>query len=436
MVTIPLAHPSQTLQSLDPASDIYQFFLDVVKTWSSDRVLTEFKHLFIECVNSSQGNLTCALHKIAANNQEQEFINLLKRSCYILVNNWAIRRSYDDIHKLIQLFNCDSIYKPAFSPTIKRLKTWLKQFILSEDFKELKLFASRREDGEKSWIDRYTSYLLVSQYVNLNNPLEQREAAKLLSSKLKEKFKFDLAMYTASSGSLVKYSKPIENPTGLGNDVHRMIKMIVALRGKVGYAAMANLFIDQVKELTYREFKQSLLDYLVGKSSPSSSATHLRQKLSDKLKSLYSDRDDQIISNALLLRTCNRVIEYLTTEDHQTPSDLFILFLSEGNGLTLAILLLKIMLICQNSKVFLEARIADLIRHYSEHSASQCQWIINFIEIFRIAMTVHAENVEYNLVNMLPLDSERLETATSLDSYRIFSQSKLSAVAAGLNRNF
>jgi hypothetical protein len=165
------------------------------------------------------------------------------------------------------------------------------------------------------------------------------------------------------------------------------------------------------------------LEYLIFSVEQDEFAGTLKSQLSEKLEALYNDHDDKIVNNALILRTANRVIEYLTTENHQEPSSLFVLLLSQGNSLTLVIVLLKIILICRYARTHLEARIADLIHYYSSYSEEECQWVVNFFEMFRIITAIYTENIEYNLVNMNEsCPSQPLEADMAV--YRIFSQLK------------
>jgi hypothetical protein len=403
---------------------IYEFLLEIVKNWSPDHVLQEFRHLFIHHTDSVSSSTLPYLYEIVFANQEQEFRNTLKRSCYILINNWDITRHRDSIQKLIQLFSDPVLYKHTISATLKRLRKWLRNFIASSDFQELKLFAARYEDrGRVHWSQRYASYLLVPQYINLENPLEQRQAARNLSRQLKEKFKFDLAMYTALSQDRVRRERKSNNPTSLGDEVLHLIKQIVAKRGFFSYPNIAHIFTNQTCHLSYGAFKQSLLEYLIFSVEQDEFALILKNQLSEKLSTLYKEHDNKEINNALILRTSNRVIEYLTTENHQEPSSLFVLLLSQGNSFTLVVVLLKIILICPYARTHLEARIADLIRYYAGYSEEECQWVVNFFEMFRIITAIYTDNIEYNLVNMDESCSrQQIEAGTA--AYRIFSQLK------------
>ena len=405
---------------------IYQLLLDLVKTYSPEDALIEFKGLFIHHIDTTSSGALPYLFEIVFSNQESEFRNTLKRSCYILINNWEIKRNYKSILELINLFSDTILYKPTISPTLKRLREWLRNFVSSHGFQELKLFAARHEDNEtQHWAKRYASYLLVPQYTNLDNPIEQRQAARHLSRKLKEKFKFDLAMYTALSQCSQAASmggRSRKNPTGLGDEVLRLVKQIIARRGFLSYPNLANIFLNQSSNLSYFAFKQSLLEYLLFPVENQELTALLKKHLSEKLQNLYTDHNKTDADSALLLRTANRLIDSLTIEDSKSPSPLFGMLLSLGSPIALVIVLLKLILICPYARTHLETRIADLIRYYEKYSEEDCQWVIHFLEIFNVTLTIFTENVEYNLVMMNTVSSE--DSGTGGETYRIFSQSR------------
>jgi hypothetical protein len=404
---------------------IYRFLLEIVKRWPPEDVLTEFKRLFIYHVDSVSSDTIQAVYEIVFSNNEEEFRNTLKRSCYILVNNWDATRNYKPIQELVQIFADPKLSRTTLSPTLKRLRLWIEHFTVSKDYQELQLFAARYDERDKGpWSSRYTSYLLVPQYIDLKNPIEQREAARTLSRQLKDRFKFDLALYIArSQSSTTKDIKSHKNPTALGDEVLRLVKAIVAKRGPFSYTNLANIFVKQIQSLNYREFKQSLQKYLIFSVENPGFVETLNKKMSEKFEGLYTSHDDEPVSNALILRTCNRVIEYLTTENQRDPSQLFVLLLSQGNPITLVIVLLKLILVCKHARTHLEARIAELIQYYQNFSEDECQWVVNFLEIFNVTFAIHAENVQYNLIK-IDENGSAVSSVLNLDDYRIFSQLK------------
>jgi len=405
---------------------IYLFLLGIVRNWPPEEVLLEFKRLFVLYADSTSSEVMRALYEIVFSNNEEEFKNTLKRSCYILVNNWDASRHYKPIQDLVLLFEDPAINRQTSSPISKRLRFWLNDFVKSKDYEELKLFASRYDETTPGpWTARYTSYLLVPQYIDLSNPIEQREAARALSKQLKDRFKFELAMYIARSQSHSHNGNLPKNPTVLGDEVIRLIKAIVAKRGPFSYANLAHIFISQTQNLTYQQFKKCFQRYLLFSVESQEFIDTLQVRLSEKLQPLYESHDQEPVNNALILRTCNRVIEFLTTEDHEEPSPLFILLLSKGNPITLAISLLKIILVCRHARTHLEARIAELIQYYQHYPEDECAWVVNFLEVFNVTFTIHTENVQYNLIKMQLDDPEQPafpENIFDPDRYRIFSQ--------------
>ncbi|MBD1901699.1 hypothetical protein NDI44_02355 [Trichocoleus sp. DQ-A3] len=421
--TEPLINSNKLVPKIpDPQEIICQFFLDIVKQWAPDLVLYEFKTLFINPVKAIGSAHLQALKTIVDSKNEEEFKNTLKRSCYILLNNWILARHYQALKDLIQLIsnsaNCDSIS----SPSVKCLKAWLADFVNSQDYEELKLFVSRYENREQDhWKSRYTSYLLAPQYVNKKNSEEQRQAAKGLSKQLKDQFKFDLAMYTAHSESRGFNNKKNQNPTALGDQALRLVKKVIARRGMFSYENIANIFLKQTKELKYKHFKQGLLKYLFYSTESQGQVETLKTNLWKILEFIYKEADEEEINSLLLIKTCKRVIECLTIKNNGEPSSLFVSLASEGKSVTLAILLLKIILICPPTRTHLEVCLAKLIQYYEEYSQEECSWVINFLEVIRITLTIYTENVQFDLVNM---EEDSLSPSGSIDGkgYRVFSR--------------
>lgn len=411
---------------------IYDYLLDIVKTWPPEDVLVEFRHLFIHHVNTASSAILPALYEIVFSNNEQEFCNTLKRSCYILINNWDISRNHESIQQIIKLFSDPILDRSTPSPTLKRLRTWLKKFVASRDFEELRLFTTRYDASDiEHWSQRYASYLLVPQYVNLNNSVEQREAARTLSRKLKERFKLSLAFYTALSHPAQSSDRKIENPTFLGDESLKLIKHVVARRGTFNYSNLANIFRNQIKDLSYRSFKNSFKEYLLYTLDTRGVSDVLAKQFIPKLEGLYPSHETKTIDDALLLRSANRLVSYLTTEDRNSPSALFLALMSQGNPLTLVLILLKIVLVCPHVRTHLEARIADLIRYYESYSEEECKWVVIFFDVFNITMTIHAENTDYTLVSMQNIKSQaglKLSGSQSSQKYRVFSQQRLASV--------
>ena len=419
----PEPHFQHSTKGIEHAQEtIYEFLINTVKQCSPEVALAEFESLFVHSVNMTSSEVNQALYQIIFANNEQEFRNTLKRSCYILINNWNTSKKYQAIQQLVGLFPKIKFNRITASLILTRLNSWLEKFVKSSDYEELELFVSACTfQSEKPWSRRYTSYLLVSQFVNTTNSAEQRETARALSRQLKDQYKRELALYVARSQSSVGQTTPSKNPTLLGDEVLLLIKKLLAKKCVFSYTNLANIFLKQTQGLSYYEFKRGLRKYLIYSMSNQDLAASVKKSLFDSLESLYEIHDEREIDDALLLRTCNRVIECLTTENRKEPTSLFALFVMQKSPITLVILLLKVILICKNSRTHLESCIADLIRYYENLQEEDCQWVIHFLEIFSVIFTVYAEDVEYNLVKMEPENFNDYQKQ-SLVAYQIFSQ--------------
>ena len=211
------------------------------------------------------------------------------------------------------------------------------------------------------------------------------------------------------------------NPTVLGDEVLMLIKAILVRRGRFSYRNVARLFQQQTFESNYADYKESLLEYLCFSVSDPDFLSLLETQLSKKLPSLYIESNEETVDPSLNLRTCNRLIDYLTTEDENTPSMLFARLISQGNPLNVVVLLLKIVLISPNSQLYLEARLANLIAYYKQFMEVECRSIIQFLEICGVTFAIYSDNVEYNLVQVSAKPTA--EDPAPAEEFRIFSRS-------------
>jgi len=416
------------MNSYPAQESIYSYFLDLVRSRAPDEVLREFKNLFVYHVASENEAILNYLQDIVLDAGEEPFKYTLQRSCYILFNNWEANRQYEYIPKLVRVFDDAAISQSAISPVLKKQRAWLQNFLESKAFNDLQLFVWRydtadRKQKEKKWSDRYIAYCLVPQYADPNNSEEQRQVARVVSQRLKDKFKFELAMYVTRSQMASYRSNPYPNPTILGDNVLRLIEIVLSRRGQFNYESLASLFLEQTARSRYSSFKKSLNKYLLYAWGDKELANTINTKLADKIQGLYPQKNDDRLDDSLLLRTCNRVIDSLTTENGRDPPTLFILLLSNGNPLTLAIALLKLILISPHSRIHLETRIAQLIAFYEQQPESECQWTIRFFEVFKVTLAVYAENVKYQLVKIDTPNGDR-SGKVDMKAYRVFAQVK------------
>jgi hypothetical protein len=423
----PTAQLKKSELTVSAAQDIiYKFLIDRINNSASEVVLQQFKKIFIELSPPANPKLIQALETIIEFDSQLEFNNLFKRCCYILLNNWISYKKYELAKDLITIISERTLTEPQADNFLKILRVWLTNFVSSPEYEEIKLFVFKYGDYqplEKHWTSRYQPYLLATQYLDTKNTLEARQTAKLLSQQLKDKYKFDLAMYTSRSQSATFKFKNYYNPTLLGDEALRLIKIILVNRGSLNYRSLANIFIQQSQNITYKQFKEALMNYLCYCDRKFYNSDIYHQQLINSLDNFNTENDRETLNTGLLLRTCNYLIKNLIVENSGEPTALFLIFATQLNPLTLAILMLKIILISPYSQSYLELCLARLITYYQDKSAAESQWLINFLEVCQIALTIYGENVKYNLVNMSDNNQEE-ELFVDLNHWRVFSQHK------------
>jgi hypothetical protein len=283
---------------------------------------------------------------------------------------------------------------------------------------------------QEKWSDRYLAYRLVDRSANINSPSEQRELAKIKAQQLQDRFKFDLAMYAAHAQLSPPDRQLYPNPTLFGDDVLRLIKLVVVGRGRLNYRRLTHLFMEKMESIRYRKFKENLLNYLGFFERTGDWTDLLRQEFSNHLTSLYPARNEAIVDEALRFRTCIRAIDLLTTEDGQKPSAIFTAKIACGMPLFLTIALLKLILISPKSRLHLDLCIAKLIRYYEKFPTSECQSVIQFFEMFQIVFAIYADDVEYSLVKIKssPIEQDLNDRVLDLDNYRVFARLKTEKV--------
>ncbi|MEG3842045.1 hypothetical protein [Microcoleus sp. herbarium14] len=423
----PTAQLKNSELTVSAAQDIiYKFFIYHINNSASEVVLQQFKKIFIEQIAPANPKLIQALHTIIEFDSQLEFNNLFKRCCYILLNNWITQRKYQLGRDLIKIISERTLSEPHPDNCLKILRVWLTNFVSSKDYEDLKLSVFKCGDYQpvqNHWTSRYQPYLLAAQYLDAKNTPEERQTARLLSQQLKDKYKFDLAMYTSRSQSAAFTLKNYYNPTLLGDEALRLIKIILVNRGSLNYRSLANIFITQSQNITCKQFKEYLIKYLFYYHKYFYTSDIYQQQILNILETFHPENDGETLNSGQQLRTCNYLIKCLTVENSGEPTALFLLFATQLNPLTLAILILKIILISPYSRTYLELCFARLIEYYQYNSAAECPWLINFLEVCQIALTIYGENVQYNLVNMSDKHQEE-QLFIDLNNCRVFSQHK------------
>lgn len=414
-----------TAISIDKAQQhIYDFFLEIIKHCQADEILEQFNRLFIQYEEISNITAYYALGEIIFHDREDEFKHTILRCCYILNNNWALNGNLNACQQLVDLFLSNSIGVPTRIHKLKKLREWLQDFVKSDEYNTLRSISGRPGIRKiyHDWCDRFSSYLLISEYTDFNKSAEQRQYAETMSRKIKKQFKFDLAMYTARIDSKSDLNSQRHNPTTLGDGVLILIKRVLNKQGHEGLRTVAKRFRSQVKDMTVADFKENLLTYLGISQDRLEIPEVIRLTIVEKIEHFQEHQNDQFMTSSLLYVGCNRILQYILLNERRHPSDFLQLSLENNNFLNPVILLLKVVLLFPKSRLYLENYIAELIRFYSNYDESECRSFITFLDVLNVTLAIFDEDTDYSLVRMKNIENDISDA--NLENYRVFSQSK------------
>ncbi len=393
--------PSITAGDIDKAQQcIYKFFLEIIKTHSDNEILDQFNRLFIRYEPIDSHEAYSALGQIIFYNKEDDFNYTILRCCYILNNNWIVNRNIRACQQLVDLFLSNFISTPTKIFKLNTLKQWLQKFVQSAEYNKLRSLSGRPAiyRSYDNWAERFSTYILASEYNDPTKPVEQRRYAENLSRKLKKQFKFDLALYTAKIDARGSNSQ-LKNPTSLGDGVLNLIKRVLNKQGNQNFRNIAQNLYKQTTYLSFGEFKDKLLDYL-GISADSSDPSNLKETILYKLITLLEHQDDQQMTMSLLNITCNRLLRHILLDDHRHPSRFLQSALDSQNFLGSIIILLKIVLLFPDSRRYLEGYVAELLKFFSAYSEEECSDFINFLDVLNVTLAIFDDDTDYCLIKM------------------------------------
>ncbi|MEM9214134.1 MAG: hypothetical protein AAGD25_07270 [Cyanobacteria bacterium P01_F01_bin.150] len=394
---------------------LYDHLMREARTAEPARVVEHFRQLFVDGISYSNPRAVKALEWIVnAPFSGSEFKFILNRSYYIVINAWReSSRNRVFIPALI-----DTILTSPVNPNspIRNRHLWqlTQHFIQSDQYQALRRLAltvrsenqGKKELTAKSGnvpletiIYRYP-YVYEHNLLTQDSTIEQRHTVQAMRQEAQTKYDLDLSRYMAyhrSSSYRDVVAFPAKNPTFLSDE--RLNRALSQYTGKVDgrntQRDLANCFLTYSKwTRSYSEFKGDLYDYLTLSMGPWFGGQRFGSKLSNRLYSTLSHYDDKLPTNALFQETCKSLLDFLVVESQQNPEHTNFIDMLGNLGATLTInVLLKIILLCEQAKPWLERRFAVLFNHYGDRPQSDVKWLVESMETLNVAMSTNFSNL-------------------------------------------
>lgn len=401
---------------------LYNHLLQLVQIETPEQMLDRVRLLFIEGIDYPDFGIQRDLDRLVQSSiAAQEFRFILNRCCHILINRWQARpQSHRAIVDLIALFEA--------SPTkiqtdlsrlrlVKQLQDLIQHFRTTEQYLTLKRLANVMHQSETvPAIDAQPLGGLIRRYpfvyehslVSEGTPDTHQASIRQLQADRQRQFELDLsryATYQVRRSTSERLIHPVQNPTLLSDqELSFALKQFVGkVDGKYTCRDVAHQFLNHCRQVrSYRDFKGELYHHLTEAIEPAYGKRHFNRQLANFLQSTFPDSDAQPFTDFLLVRTSTQLLNFLVLENKQRPQHFLLIDLLSNMGATLTTrLLLKVVLLCQRVKPYLEKQFSILFHHYEGHQRDRVQWLIAAMENLHIALSTNFSALNLCFVNQL-----------------------------------
>ncbi len=418
---------------------IYDHLLYRVKTESPGEMLDRFHDLFIRGTGYKDQRVRVALEKIVeAENAELEFPPFFNRCCHIIINRWQIEPSSRfEVIELVGLIERALPPEGANSRISRRLRQYIKDFQHNEYFVRIqrlaRLIEGTLEPGERrvrrieivtnsvgDLIQRYP-YLHQHCLLTEGSTDEFLQTVQTIQQGIQSSYELNLSQYITHRvrvAKLVKQFKAanktripkrlinqVENPTLLSDrELDRALRHYM---GKVernySYHDLSQNFLTYTSQVrNYKEFKADLYEYIISGIDSSYGERHFNHKLYNYLQNTLTDFDHRPIDEFLTLRTYCQLFKFLVVDSKSTYNHEHYLNLVNHLGEVKTIgLLLKLVLLCNKVKPYLEQRFSILFSHYEAVAEDQAPWLVKSLENLQVAFSIHFGEADFSLIQII-----------------------------------
>ncbi len=411
---------------------LYNHWLELVQVEQPAEIINRFRTLFIHCDQYPDRTIVAALEKIATSKEaEPELKYILNRCCHIAINRWQTHpHKQAAIPELIALF--EEVPKVIFgynqSRAIGHITRIVNQFTESEQYLALKrlskVITHNSEDTSSKTPTKLALGTLIPRYPYLyshcllsdDSNYEQQKVIKTIQARKQHQFEINLSQYVAhqvrkvqtarrqTSLSFGRTIQNIKNPTLLSDP-----ELFFALKQFVGkveagntYRQIAGSFLANTSQTTqcYGSFKDDLYEYLISSVTDHRySKGQFKDKLYKQLQSTFPHSDSQQFNEFLMMRTCSQLLNFLVVESQKRPNHFVFIDLISNLGPTETTgLLLKIVLICDKVKPYLEKRLAILFGHYECSAPAAVMWLVKALENLNLALSTNFGKVDVSFL--------------------------------------
>lgn len=407
---------------------LYEYFRHCLNNQPPQVVLDEFRCLFIEG-RSKQSNAREALEKIVFSQQGQEKFNyIINYCCHIIINYWSNKPELQEfIPRLIDIFN---EVNPNHNYRDRRKNRLLKlvcDFQTTEQYLKLRRLINLLSPDEKIDLgdnceigELSKRYFYLYEYLLLGdeNSPEEKKLIREIRKNNQKCFEFQLSQHIIYRARLVQIARARQFSQGAGKLVRRVNNpsllsekdLKIAIKqymGKINQEdtvwQLAQRFLTENKfRRSYREYHQDLYSYLSDSIVPRDENYQFKNKLKQIFNQIKPPTNSQELTDIVMLSICRQLLKFLVAATYKQPDHYQFIELIKYLGTVQTItLLIKIILICPQSKPDLEKRFAILFTHYQSYKLNEVPWLVKSLEHLLVAFSIYFGKIDLSIAKII-----------------------------------
>ncbi|MBE9137267.1 hypothetical protein IQ254_08610 [Nodosilinea sp. LEGE 07088] len=406
---------------------LYSHLLDCVSVESPDAMIDRFQALFLDGFGYPDREVVAALDRLLSCHEIDEYFRfILNRCCHILINRWQTNTQLQPaIPVLIALLEStppSRVPELSRSRSVRRLRHVTHNFRDTEQYLALKRLARiiearhsalpRYRQAEAvplgSLINRYP-YLYEHCLVTEDSDLQHQQYVRNMQVEAQHKFEVDLSHYVTyrvrqgrmhrqGRDDVAEKLRVVPNPTLLSDhDLASSLRHFARRRdhGQSYRDGAQRFLLTHDQGASFRQFKEDLFDYIMADVNVGYGQRQFKTMLQDHLLATCNDSDSSPVDDFLKVRTCSNLFNFLVVDPSAGRQHYVFLDLINNLGpVHTTGLLLRILLICQKVRPFVERRFSLLFNHYETVSSETVEWLVTMFENINIALSLNFGSVD------------------------------------------
>jgi len=206
-----------------------------------------------------------------------------------------------------------------------------------------------------------------------------------------------MKLMTKGGGKIITKA---DNPSLLSEKAFRVAleQYVGKLNGGSTLLERSQLFVAKNKHHKYGSFKQNLYLFLIEGIKPRSNIYQFASRLEEKLIDIFPQASEKPLNSTQTLQTCRQLFSFLIVDPaaSKDPERFAELVANLGTAQVMKILI-KITLICPESKADLVRKIGSIASYYRQHTVQEHPWLLKTLEHLLIAFSIYFGSVDVSI---------------------------------------